>query len=135
MRIGDLAHETGVSRRLLRYYEEQGLLTPVRSVNGSREYAEADIATVRQIRAMLAAGLPTAVIARVLHCVGGDDELLVPYGCPTVIEDLRRERGLHHRDHLSAPELPGDAGRAPRRGPAAVEAPRRCHEGADGRVP
>jgi len=93
MRIGDLAHETGVSRRLLRYYEEQGLLTPVRSVNGYREYAEADIATVRQIRAMLAAGLPTAVIARVLHCVGGDDELLVPYGCPTLIEDLRRERG------------------------------------------
>ncbi|MFI7453962.1 MerR family transcriptional regulator [Nonomuraea sp. NPDC049714] len=92
MRIGDLAHETGVNRRLLRYYEEQGLLRPVRLVNGYREYTEADIATVRHIRAMLAAGLPTAVIARVLHCVHGDDELLVPSGCPTFIEDLRRER-------------------------------------------
>jgi DNA-binding transcriptional MerR regulator len=92
MRIGDLAHETGVNRRLLRYYEEQGLLRPVRLVNGYREYTEADIAAVRHIRAMLAAGLPTAVIARVLHCVHGDDELLVPSGCPTFIEDLRRER-------------------------------------------
>jgi DNA-binding transcriptional MerR regulator len=92
MRIGDLAHETGVHRRLLRYYEEQGLLRPVRRVNGYREYTEADIATVRHIRALLAAGLPTAVIARVLHCVHDDDELMVPSGCPTFIEDLRRER-------------------------------------------
>ncbi|GGO83544.1 MerR family transcriptional regulator [Nonomuraea cavernae] len=92
MRIGDLAHETGVNRRLLRYYEEQGLLRPVRLTNGYREYTEADIATVRNIRALLAAGLPTAVIARGLHCVQGGDELLVPSDCPTFIEDLRRER-------------------------------------------
>lgn len=92
MRIGDLAHETGVNRRLLRYYEEQGLLRPVRLDNGYREYTEADIATVRNIRALLAAGLPTAVIARVLHCLHGDEELLVPSACPTFIEDLRRER-------------------------------------------
>ena len=92
MRIGDLARETGVSRRLLRYYEDQGLLRPVRLVNGYREYAEADIATVRHIRALLAAGLPTAVIARILHCVHDDDEQLVPSGCPTLLENLRRER-------------------------------------------
>ncbi|MBT2235659.1 MerR family transcriptional regulator [Nonomuraea sp. NEAU-A123] len=92
MRIGDLAHKTGVNRRLLRYYEEQGLLRPVRLDNGYREYAEADTAAVRHIRALLAAGLSTAVIARVLHCVHGDDELIVPSGCPTFIEDLRRER-------------------------------------------
>ncbi|MFI6433326.1 MerR family transcriptional regulator [Rhodococcus oryzae] len=93
MRIGDLARETGEHRRLLRYYEEQGLLTPVRGVNGYREYSEADIATVRHIRAMLAAGLPTAVIGRVLHCVHDDGEVMVPSGCPTFVEDLRRERG------------------------------------------
>ncbi|SDM75307.1 MerR family transcriptional regulator [Nonomuraea jiangxiensis] len=92
MRIGDLARETGVHRRLLRYYEEQGLLKPVRLVNGYREYAGADVTTVSHIRALLAAGLPTAVIARVLHCVHDDDELVVPSGCPTFIEDLRRER-------------------------------------------
>jgi DNA-binding transcriptional MerR regulator len=92
MRIGDLAQETGVNRRLLRYYEDQGLLSPVRLVNGYREYAETDVATVRHIRALLAAGLPTAVIARILHCVHDDDEVLVPSGCPALLENLRRER-------------------------------------------
>jgi DNA-binding transcriptional MerR regulator len=92
MRIGDLAHETGVNKRLLRYYEEQGLLRPVRLGNGYREYTEADIPTVRHIRALLAAGLSTTVIARVLHCVHDDDGLMVSSGCPTFIEDLRRER-------------------------------------------
>ncbi|WP_031525078.1 MerR family transcriptional regulator [Streptomyces sp. NRRL F-5123] len=92
MRIGDLAHETGVSRRLLRYYEEQGLLRPTRLDNGYREYAEADVAMVRHIRAMLAAGLSTAVIGTVVHCVRDKDELRVPPGCPTFIGELRRER-------------------------------------------
>ncbi|MEU0738816.1 MerR family transcriptional regulator [Streptomyces sp. NPDC006134] len=92
MRIGDLAHRTGVSRRLLRYYEEQGLLRPVRLANGYRDYAEADVATVHHIRVMLAAGLSTAVIAKVVHCVRDKDELRVPSGCPTFIGELRRER-------------------------------------------
>jgi DNA-binding transcriptional MerR regulator len=92
MRIGDLSRATGVSRRLLRYYEEQGLLRPVRLDNGYREYVEADVAAVHHIRAMLAAGLSTAVIAKVLHCVRDRDELRVPSGCPTFIGELRRER-------------------------------------------
>ncbi|MGW2286242.1 MerR family transcriptional regulator [Streptomyces phaeochromogenes] len=92
MRIGDLARRTGVSRRLLRYYEEQGLLRPDRLGNGYREYAEADVATVHHIRAMLAAGLSTAVIAKLVHCVSEKDELRVPAGCPTFIGELRRER-------------------------------------------
>ncbi|WP_372351086.1 MerR family transcriptional regulator [Streptomyces sp. KL116D] len=91
MRIGDLAHETGVSRRLLRYYEEQGLLRPARSDNGYRAYADADIATVHHIRAMLAAGLSTTVIGKIVHCVRGKDELKVPLGCPTFIGELQRE--------------------------------------------
>ncbi|MFC6005361.1 MerR family transcriptional regulator, partial [Streptomonospora nanhaiensis] len=69
MRISELERRTGVSQRLLRYYEEQGLLRPLRLPNGYREYGAADVAAVRHIRAMLAAGLPTAVIGRLLDCV------------------------------------------------------------------
>ncbi|TMR93218.1 MerR family transcriptional regulator [Nonomuraea basaltis] len=94
MRIGDLAHETGVSRRLLRYYEEQGLLRPLRRSNGYREYSESDVAAVRHIRTLLAAGLPTAVIARLLQCVHDDEGgRMVPAACPGMISHLRRERG------------------------------------------
>ena len=59
MRIGALAERTGVSRRLLRYYEEQGLITPSRTLNGYREYAEAHVYVVLQITGLLDAGLPT----------------------------------------------------------------------------
>ncbi|MFI6515315.1 MerR family transcriptional regulator [Spirillospora sp. NPDC050679] len=92
MRIGALADRAGVSRRLLRYYEEQGLLRPLRLANGYREYAESDVATVRHIRVLLAAGLPTAVIARLLHCVHDEDERFVPSACPEMVTNLQRER-------------------------------------------
>nr|WP_086847374.1 MerR family transcriptional regulator [Amycolatopsis kentuckyensis] len=91
MRIGALARRTGVSERLLRYYEEQGLLRPARRANGYREYGEPDIVTVERIRALLAAGLPTAVIAQVLDCVHADGDRLVPSPCPGMVTHLRRE--------------------------------------------
>ncbi|MER6343512.1 MerR family transcriptional regulator [Streptomyces sp. NPDC001595] len=91
MRIGALAQATGVSARLLRYYEEQGLLRPVRRPNGYREYAATDIAAVGRIRTLLGAGLPTAVIARILACVPDDSAQPVPSGCPDAIAHLRRE--------------------------------------------
>ncbi|WP_199550512.1 MerR family DNA-binding transcriptional regulator, partial [Streptomyces sp. N35] len=38
MKIGQLSAETGVSVRLLRYYEEQGLLASARTPGGHRGY-------------------------------------------------------------------------------------------------
>ncbi|MGA8115796.1 MAG: MerR family transcriptional regulator [Actinocatenispora sp.] len=92
MRIGVLADRAGVSRRLLRYYEEQGLLRPTRLPNGYREYAESDVTAVRHIRSLLAAGLPTAVIARLLDCVHDEDGRVVPTACPGMVTNLQRER-------------------------------------------
>lgn len=91
VQIGALARRTGVSERLLRYYEKQGLLRPIRRSNGYREYDESHVATVRHIRALLAAGLPTAVIAQILHCVHGDGEQIIPAPCPGLIAHLQRE--------------------------------------------
>ncbi|MGW0784065.1 MerR family transcriptional regulator [Streptomyces sp. NPDC002913] len=92
LRIGDLASETGVSRRLLRYYEEQGLLRPTRSANGYRDYAETDVTRVNHVRALLAAGLSTTVIAQVVHCVHNKGELEMPAGCPTFVGVIQHER-------------------------------------------
>lgn len=66
MQIGDLSARTGASVRMLRYYEEQGLLEPQRTVSGYRVYAEADVDRVARIRCMLSAALPAGVVGKAL---------------------------------------------------------------------
>ncbi|MDP9209577.1 MAG: MerR family transcriptional regulator [Actinomycetota bacterium] len=91
MRIGELAGRTGVDQRLLRYYEQQGLLHPARRANGYREYEEGDVAAVAWIRRLLAAGLPTAVIAEFQFCVR--DDLPQPgAACQRLYDRLEQER-------------------------------------------
>ncbi|MCP2333936.1 MerR family transcriptional regulator [Actinoalloteichus caeruleus] len=70
MRIGDLARLSGVSPRLLRYYEERGLLTSHRVGHGHRWYADDAPIVVHDIRALLGAGLTTSAIREVLPCAG-----------------------------------------------------------------
>lgn len=95
MLIGELAERTGTSTRLLRYYEQAGLLTPARGANGYRRYDEASCETVSRIRALLAAGLPTRVIRHVLPCTDAPGEVRP---CPGVMEALREQiRALDRR--------------------------------------
>ncbi|MEO3796597.1 MerR family transcriptional regulator [Nonomuraea sp. B10E15] len=72
MLIGELSRRTGVSARLLRYYEAQGLLDTSRGPNGYRHFGEDSVVTVRQVRALLRAGLSTEVIRSVLPCARGE---------------------------------------------------------------
>ncbi|WP_430784243.1 MerR family transcriptional regulator [Actinoplanes sp. G11-F43] len=69
MRIGDLAARTGVSVRAIRYYEEQGLLTSVRSPSGQRHYAEEQTERIGFIQRMYNAGISSRTIAELLPCV------------------------------------------------------------------
>ncbi|MFI0357537.1 MerR family transcriptional regulator [Actinomadura sp. 9N407] len=91
MRIGELERRTGVSQRLLRYYEEQDLIRPARRPSGYRDYSEADVATVAHIRTLLAAGLTTTTIADLLPCMTTDGAHLIA-DCPELLLDLLRER-------------------------------------------
>ncbi|HEU5031897.1 MAG TPA: MerR family transcriptional regulator [Spirillospora sp.] len=97
MLIGELARRTGVSERLIRYYEDQGLLESRRRANGYREYGDDAELTVARIRAFLAAGLPTRSIARLLPCAAGVDALRP---CPGTLE-LLHER-LEELDRRAA---------------------------------
>ncbi|MEU7514461.1 MerR family transcriptional regulator [Streptomyces sp. NPDC042898] len=88
MKIGELSRETGVGIRLLRYYEEQGLLSSERTPGGQRVYGPDAPAVVRRIRALLGAGLPTRVIAEVLDCVCGSEAEIEPCLSPMLVARL-----------------------------------------------
>ncbi|WP_448610588.1 MerR family transcriptional regulator [Geodermatophilus sp. URMC 60] len=66
MRIGELSERTGVSTRMLRYYEERALLVPERAGNGYRSFTPSDVERVRAVRGLLDAGLPTRFVRAVL---------------------------------------------------------------------
>jgi len=91
VKIGELSRRTGVSQRSLRYYEEQGLLTPTRLPNGYREYDERAVTTVRRIQILLAADLGTSAIAEILPCTV-DDTVVLSGKCPELIDGLAKER-------------------------------------------
>jgi DNA-binding transcriptional MerR regulator len=92
MRIGELAERTGVPARMLRYYEQQGLLTPARTPNGYRDYGEPLADRVIQIRGLLDAGLPTRIIKQILPCLDGPREIMFCDVTPDMVETLERER-------------------------------------------
>ncbi|MFI7077323.1 MerR family transcriptional regulator [Micromonospora sp. NPDC049903] len=89
MKIGELSRLTGVSPRLLRYYEEQELLTSDRTGRGHRRYTGDAPMVVGHIRALLAAGLTTSVIREVLSCVRGPGLELEHCAAPTLSDQLR----------------------------------------------
>lgn len=77
MRIGELAKRTEVPTRMLRYYEEQGLITPLRLDNGYREYDEYLVARVQKIRGLLDSGIPTRIISDMLPCLNDTSGTIV----------------------------------------------------------
>ncbi|MDT0568921.1 MerR family transcriptional regulator [Streptomyces sp. DSM 3412] len=92
MRIGELSERTGTSRRLLRYYEEQGLLVADRAPNGYRDYPEGCVNRVLQIRGLLDSGLPTRIIKQILPCINDPRTIHVSDATPETIATLEGER-------------------------------------------
>ncbi|MEH6373158.1 MerR family transcriptional regulator [Streptomyces sp. KLMMK] len=92
MRIGELSERTGTSRRLLRYYEEQGLIVSQRSPNGYRHYDERLVDRVLQIRGLLDAGLPTRIIKQILPCLDKPRVIHFPDATPEMLATLELER-------------------------------------------
>ncbi|RKN46945.1 MerR family transcriptional regulator [Streptomyces hoynatensis] len=91
MRIGELSERTGTPRRLLRYYEEQGLIAPGRSANGYRAYDENTVDRVLQIRGLLDAGLPTRIIRQILPCLDKPRVIHFRDATPEMLATLEQE--------------------------------------------
>ena len=64
--ISVAAELAGVHPQTLRIYERKGLLDPARTGGGNRRYSEADIAHLRRIQELTAAGLNLEGVRRVL---------------------------------------------------------------------
>lgn len=92
MRIGELSERTGTPRRLLRYYEEQGLIVADRLPNGYRDYDESNVDRVTQIRGLLEAGLPTRIIRQILPCLNKPRVIHFPDATPEMLATLQEER-------------------------------------------
>lgn len=92
MRIGELARKTGVPARMLRYYEEQGLISPQRLQNGYRVYDDYLVDRVRKIRGLVDSGIPTRIVADILPCLDKPQSIVVDNPDPELKELLLRER-------------------------------------------
>ena len=65
MKINEVEAQVGITKKNIRFYEEQGLLSPRRdSSNGYRDYGEAEVAILRQIKLMRKLGVPLEEIRR-----------------------------------------------------------------------
>ena len=84
MKIGELSRRTETSVRMLRYYEAEGLLAPVRMDNGYRDYGPMEEEIVRRIQLLGSAGLTLPTIGRFLSCVRSEGPICKPCA------DLRR---------------------------------------------
>jgi len=89
MKIGELAQCTGLSERMLRYYEQEGLLKPARSESGYRDYGYVEAQAAYRIRMLVVAGFKIETIRILLPCMIDNEPRFVP--CKKVQETLKNE--------------------------------------------
>lgn len=66
MKINEVERSVGITKKNIRFYEQQGLLHPKRnSENGYREYDEADVECLKKIKLLRKLSLPIEEIRRI----------------------------------------------------------------------
>lgn len=74
MKINEVETLAGITKKNIRFYEEQGLLNPKRNAeNGYRDYSDEDVAILRRIRLLRKLGVPIEEIRAMFagtHTVG-----------------------------------------------------------------
>jgi DNA-binding transcriptional MerR regulator len=96
MQAKEAAERLGITQRMLRHYEKEGLLDVRRTRNGYRSYGDADLRRAGRIRDFIATGFSTREIRAMRACLS--DEGAGP--CEDGIEKLTEK--LEHIDRLRA---------------------------------
>ncbi len=88
MKINEVEHLVGVTKKNIRFYEQQGLLHPKRNKeNGYREYDEEDVECLKKIKLLRKLSLPIEEIRRIQS-----GELLLTDSLSRQIIVLEREK-------------------------------------------
>ena len=69
MQAKEAAERLGITQRMLRHYEKEGLLNVGRTLNGYRNYSEADLRKAGRIRDFIAIGFSTREISAMRECL------------------------------------------------------------------
>jgi DNA-binding transcriptional MerR regulator len=122
-RIQDVADAVGVSPRMLRYWEQEGLIAPSRGPGGHRRYNRHDLLMIKLIKRLLDQGSYTAGDVKLLRDVveretslalkAGDDRLtlrllLQRKAAEAFYEDLMGSLGIPGPPKGPPPPRPAD---------------------------
>ena len=93
MKINEVEALVGITKKNIRFYEQEGLLAPRRNAeNGYREYSQTEVEQLKQIKLMRKLGLPLEEIRKMQS-----GALTVPDGMRRHLVTLEREsRNLEH---------------------------------------
>ena len=100
MTIKELEEKTGLARANIRYYEQQGLVHPVRRENGYRDYSQQDLQALGKIKLLRHLGLSIETIRTVQA-----GELTLSAALAEREEELSRESAMLAQEKLVCGEL------------------------------
>ena len=98
--VGELAAATGLSLRVLRHWDERGVVSPRRTAAGHRVYDEDDVVRLHRAMTLRPLGLRLDQVAALLDATDADPATTLREQLARVDADLRRHRAL--RDRLAA---------------------------------
>ena len=106
MTIREVEAKTGLERASIRFYEQQGLLSPRRGDNGYRDYSEEDLTTLERVRFLRSLGFGVQEIRAFQTGERALDDALPGRIHALNLEKAERERACRiceemHADHAS----------------------------------
>ena len=104
MRIGEVARRSGVSARMLRHYDDLGLVEPSgRTSAGYRDYLPADVTRIFHVESLRTLGLSLREVGQALDDPDFEPAALVAELRHRSVERIRAEQALLDRlDHIAA---------------------------------
>ena len=77
MFINDVVKRTGLTKKAIRFYEDKGLLSVQRQINGYRSYSEDNVLTLKKIKMLRSCGVSVSDIKLLFGNMITVEELLI----------------------------------------------------------